>query len=184
MTVALPLFEAMVPAQTPLRQSPASPRTRLVCIEMVHGSAGATGEGTAKHYWSTATVEPLAPLREYIAIISGTDSRQADAFVPSEGGADHFRSSAVFLTATHPKQTPGPDVFNGTSIDQIYAQRFCRDTPLPSIQLGLPHRSASDDCQSPGGLREALPRGPPTQRQHPRCDHTPDDASQKPAWPR
>src|SRR6266478_6470671 len=30
----------MVPAQTPLRQTGATPRRRLVCIEMVHGAAG------------------------------------------------------------------------------------------------------------------------------------------------
>jgi len=30
----------MVPAQTPLRQMGAAPRSRLVCIEMVHGAAG------------------------------------------------------------------------------------------------------------------------------------------------
>jgi hypothetical protein len=42
--------------------------------------------------------------------VSGTDARQAEAFAPTEVGADHFRSSAVFLTATHPKQTGGPDL--------------------------------------------------------------------------
>jgi hypothetical protein len=31
--------------------------------------------------------------------------------------------------------TEGADIFNGPSIDQIYAQRFGQDTPLPSVQL-------------------------------------------------
>ena len=39
-TLALPLLDSMVPAQTPLRQTGAAPRSRLVCIEMVHGAAG------------------------------------------------------------------------------------------------------------------------------------------------
>jgi hypothetical protein len=155
-TLALPLLDSMVPAQTPLRKTAASPPSRLACIEMVHGSAGATDEGAGQHYWSPVregadfdfsySLEPLAPFREYITIVSGTDSRQADAFVPSEGGADHFRSSAVFLTATHPKQTAGPDVFNGTSIDQIYAQRFGQDTALPSIQLCIENIGLSGSC--------------------------------------
>ena len=42
---------------------------------------------------------------------------------------------AVFLTAAHPKMTEGSDILPGTSIDQIYAQKFGQDTPLPSIQL-------------------------------------------------
>lgn len=155
-SLALPLLDSMIPAQTPLRQTAASPRTRLACIEMVHGAAGSTDEGDRKHYWSpwreganfdfSYSLDPLAPFREYITIVSGTDSRQAEATAPSEGGADHFRSSAVFLTAAHPKQTPGSDVFNGISIDQLYAQRFGQDTPLPSIQLCIENIALSGSC--------------------------------------
>jgi hypothetical protein len=71
----------------------------------------------------------------YITVVSGTDAHPAEPAAPCEDGADHFRSSAVFLTAAHAKQTSGPDVLNGTSIDQIYAQRFGKDTRLPSVQL-------------------------------------------------
>src|SRR5258708_28913264 len=144
-TLALPLLDSMLPAQTPLRKTAASPRSRLACIEMVHGAAGSTDEGVSKHYWSPAkdgadfafsySLEPLAPFREYLTIVSGTDARAAEAVLPSEGGADHFRSSAVYLTTAHAKQTAGSDIFNGVSIDQLYAQRAGRDTPLPSVQL-------------------------------------------------
>ena len=146
----------MVPAQTPLRKTAASRPPRLACIEMVHGAAGSTDEGASRHYWSPAkdgadfefsySLEPLAPFREYITIVSGTDARQAEALAPSEGGADHFRSSAVFLTAAHAKQTAGPDISNGTSIDQLYAQRFGRDTALPSIQLCIENIALSGSC--------------------------------------
>ncbi|MGC9950794.1 MAG: DUF1552 domain-containing protein [Bryobacteraceae bacterium] len=155
-TVALPLLEAMVPAQTPLRKTAASPRTRLACIEMVHGAAGSTEEGARKHYWSpekdgadfdwSYTLEPLAPFREYITVVSGTDAHPAEPAAPCEDGADHFRSSAVFLTAAHAKQTSGPDVLNGTSIDQIYAQRFGKDTRLPSVQLCIENIGLNGSC--------------------------------------
>jgi hypothetical protein len=52
--VPLPFLDSMVPAQTPIRKSAASPRSRLVCIEMVHGAAGSTIEGARQHYWSPA----------------------------------------------------------------------------------------------------------------------------------
>jgi len=155
-TLGLPLLDAMVPAQTPLRKTAASPRTRLACLEMVHGAAGSTEEGARQHYWSPAqdgadfdwsySLEPLAPLREYITVVSGTDAQPAEPSAPCEDGADHFRSSAVFLTAAHAKQTAGPDVLNGTSIDQIYAQRFGRDTRLPSIQLGIENIGLGGSC--------------------------------------
>jgi hypothetical protein len=155
-SLALPLLDAMVPAQTPLRRTAATPQSRLACIEMVHGAAGSTDEGARKHYWSpekagadfdfSYSLQPLAPFREYVTIVSGTDARQAEALVPSEGGADHFRSSAVFLTAAHPKQTTGPDIFNGISIDQLYAQKFAQGVRLPSIQLCIENFSLSGSC--------------------------------------
>jgi hypothetical protein len=155
-TIALPLLDAMLPAQTPLRMTAASPRSRLACIEMVHGAAGSTDEGARQHYWSpekdgadfdwSYSLEPLAPFREYITVVSGTDARPAEPCSPFEDGADHFRSSAVFLTAAHPKQTSGPDVLNGTSIDQLYAQRFGHDTRLPSFQLCIENIGLSGSC--------------------------------------
>jgi hypothetical protein len=154
-TVALPFLDAMAPAQTPLRKTAAAPRSRLACIEMVHGAAGSTPEGLSKNYWSpkqtgadfefSHALEPLAPFREYITVVSGTDARTAEAHAPTEGGADHFRSSAVFLTAAHAKQTAGPDISNGISIDQMYAQRF-DDTRVPSIQLCIENFGLSGSC--------------------------------------
>ena len=155
-TLGLPLLDSMVPAQTPLHKTVAATKTRLACIEMVHGSAGATGEGTNRHYWSPAkegsefewtnSLEPLKDFRDYITIVSDTDLHPATAWSAAEEGADHFRSSAVYLTAAHPKMTEGSDYFVGTSIDQLYAQRFGQDTPLPSIQLCMEMVDASGAC--------------------------------------
>src|SRR5580704_18821915 len=144
-TVALPFLDAMVPAQTPLNQTAAAPKTRLCAIEMVHGAAGSTVDGRSKHYWSpstegadfefTPTLSSLEPYREYVTVVSDTDLNNARALTAKEEGADHTRSSAVFLTAAQPKMTDGADVLCGPSIDQIYAQRFGQDNPLPSLQL-------------------------------------------------
>src|SRR5271169_3160331 len=118
-SLALPLLDSMVPAQTPLRKTAASPRSRLCCIEMVHGAAGSTVDGSNKHYWSpekegadfefSQTLEPLKPFRDYITIISDTDLHPAGAYADKEEGGDHFRSTSVFLTAAHPKMTEGSD---------------------------------------------------------------------------
>jgi hypothetical protein len=145
--LALPLLDSMLPAQTPLRKTAAAPRTRFAAIEIVHGAAGSTIDGNAKHYWSpsgdgadfefTPTLQSLEPYRDYLTIVSGTDLNNASALSPREEGADHTRSSAVFLTAAHPKMTKGSDIYLGASIDQIYAQKAGQDTPLPSIQLAI-----------------------------------------------
>jgi hypothetical protein len=150
--LALPFLDAMAPAQTRAVKA----RTRLACIEQVHGAAGSTLDGSNKHYWSpekegadfefTDTLKPFEPLREYVTIVSDTDLLPAGAAAPAEEGADHFRSSSVFLTAVHPKMTEGADIHCGTSIDQMYAQQFGQDTPLPSLQLCIESVDGSGAC--------------------------------------
>jgi hypothetical protein len=156
-TMALPLLEAMVPARTLLAKTAAAKKIRLSCIEMVHGSAGATQIGLQKHLWSpaevghdfdlsTSSLSPLQPYRDYLTIVSNTDVRNAEAFTPPEIGGDHFRSSAVFLTQMHPHQTQGSDVKVGTSLDQFYAQRFGQETPIPSMQLCIENVDQAGGC--------------------------------------
>jgi len=154
--IALPFLDSMAPAATPPADTAAY--SKLACIEMVHGAAGSTDEGVRRHYWSPAkqgadfewsySLQPLAPLRDYITIVSGTRARGADSTSPSEGGADHFRSSAVFLTGAHPKQITGPGVANGISIDQIFAQHIAQRnaTRVPSLQLCAENIGLSGSC--------------------------------------
>ena len=52
----------------------------------------------------------------------------------------------MFLTQAHPKQTQGSDVHVGTSLDQLYAQRFGQDTPIPSMQLCIENVDQAGGC--------------------------------------
>jgi hypothetical protein len=155
-TMALPFLDAMTSAGRASAQA-APKRVRLVCIEMVHGSAGATAIGAAKHLWSPAaagrefdltptSMAPLEPFRDYLTIISNTNVRNAEAFELPEIGGDHFRSSAVFLTQEHPYQTQGSNVRAGTSLDQYYAQRYGQETPIPSMQLCIENVDQAGGC--------------------------------------
>jgi hypothetical protein len=155
-SVALPLLDAMVPGSKAWAAQ-AKERTRLVAIEMVHGSAGSTAFGLEKHMWAPAAVgsgfdltpsslSPLEAYRDYLTIVSNTDVRNAEAFTPPEIGGDHFRSAAVFLTQSHPYQTQGSDLKAGTSLDQLYAHRFGQDTPIPSMQLCIENVDQAGGC--------------------------------------
>ena len=126
-------------------------------MEMVHGAAGSTAYGIRKNMWAPAEVgsgfdltpsslQPLEPYRKALTIVSNTDCRNAEAFLPPEIGADHFRSAAVFLTQARPKQTQGSDVFAGTSLDQIYAQKIGDQTPIPSMQLCIENVDQAGGC--------------------------------------
>jgi len=156
-TMGLPLLEAMVPAGKALGATADAKRLRVVCIEMVHGAAGSAAFGIKKNLWAPAglgkdfdlsptSLKSLEPFRDYLTIVSNCDVRNAEAFTAPEIGGDHFRSSAVFLTQMHPKQTQGSDVRAGTSLDQLYAQRHGQGTPIPSMQLCIENVDQAGGC--------------------------------------
>jgi hypothetical protein len=58
-TMALPLLDAMVPASTVFAKTAAgasASKQRLVCMEMVHGSAGSTAFGVKKNLFAPVQV--------------------------------------------------------------------------------------------------------------------------------
>ncbi|MGE0863064.1 MAG: DUF1552 domain-containing protein [Vicinamibacterales bacterium] len=156
--VALPFLDAMVAAKGIGAAPTAADRTRLICIEEVHGLAGCNKWGATKHLFAPEQVgadftmvadsalSSLEPYRDYLTIVSNTDVRMAEAFTAPEIGGDHFRSSAVFLTQAHPKQTQGSDIWAGTSFDQLYAQKYGQATPLPSMQFCIENLDQAGGC--------------------------------------
>jgi hypothetical protein len=159
-TIALPLLDSMIPVHTAFAQSSAgraASRARLVCIEQVHGAAGCSEYGMTQNFWSPAvtgrkfdlgkgSLSSLEPFRKHLTIVSNTDTRMAEASQPAEVGGDHFRSSAVMYTHVRPKLTEGSDVHVGTSMDQLYVQKFWQDTPIPSMQLSIEPVDQSGGC--------------------------------------
>jgi hypothetical protein len=159
-TMALPLLDAMMPARAFFgRAAAAAPdKTRLVCIEEVHGLAGCNAWGASKHLFAPETEgsaftlvpdNPFSTLEAFhldMTIVSHTDVRMAEAMALPEIGGDHFRSSAVFLTQSHPKQTQGSDIWAGTSLDQLYAKRSGQTTPLPSMQFCVENLDQAGGC--------------------------------------
>lgn len=156
-SIALPLLDAMVPRLHASASSARQTPIRLVCIEQVHGAAGSSPYGLQQNLWSPAatgrdfdlsptSLRSLEPFRRHVTIVSNTDVPSADPTEAREIGGDHFRSSATYLTQSYPKRTDGSDVECGISLDQLYAQRFGQDTPLPSIQLCIEPVDQSGGC--------------------------------------
>ena len=146
--LSLPFLDAMVPAATALAQTAASPKPRFVGCFVPHGMAPG--------YWVPKTEGPLVgelpynwtplePFRNQSVILSGLHSRSAEP-PPGVTGADHWVASA-FLCANKPKKTAGADVYNGTTIDQIIAQKIGQDNLMPSMQLAVEDPGAnSSNC--------------------------------------
>jgi hypothetical protein len=145
----------------------------MVCIEQVHGAAGCSPFGKEHFLWNPektgsafeltgSSLAPLEPYRKYLTIVSNTDTKMAEAMAPAEVGGDHFRSSAVMYTHVHPKLTEGSDVHVGTSLDQLYVQRYGQDTPIRRCS------SRSSRSISPAAARTATRASTPTRSAGPR----------------
>jgi hypothetical protein len=130
-TIALPLLESMLPAAS--RAAEATPPSRLACIYIAHGAVmqnwTPTTEGTGFEF--TPTLQSLEPFRDQLNIIS--DMTLPFAYgTDASAGANHARSSSVWLTCAQPGTGPSP-----LSLDQVVAAYKGQDTPLPSLELSL-----------------------------------------------
>jgi hypothetical protein len=146
--LALPLLDAMIPARVALAQTAAAPKPRFVGCFVPHGMAPG--------YWVPATEgaldpkfpfnwQPLEPFRKNTVIMSGLESRSAEP-PPGATGADHW-VAAAFMCANKPRKTAGADVYAGTTIDQIIAQKIGRNNLMPSMQLAVEDPGAnSSNC--------------------------------------
>jgi len=134
-TVALPLLDSMLPAQTPLRKTAAAAKSRLSCIYVPHGATmykwTPTAEGTGFEFPEILT--PLEKLRGQVSVVSNL-AHPAAGGAGSDAGADHARSAAVFLSGIHPEKD---SIRVGPTIDQIAAERIGQETPLPSLELSI-----------------------------------------------
>src|SRR5215510_305012 len=136
--LSLPFLDAMVPAATALAQTAAAPKPRFVGCFVPHGMAPGFWVpktegplvGDLPYNWA-----PLEPFRNQTVILSGLHSRSAEP-PPGVTGADHW-VAAAFLCANKPKKTAGADVYNGTTIDQMIAQKIGQENLLPSMQFSV-----------------------------------------------
>src|SRR4029077_11591107 len=98
-TLALPLLESMTPAFAGALDSSAKPATRLSIVYVPNGrimdSWTPAAEGAA--YEMTPILEPLAPFRNQLLVLSGFSHKPAE-IRKGESTGPHARAGATFLT--------------------------------------------------------------------------------------
>ena len=144
-TVALPLLDAMVPALTALQRTPARPVRRLGVVYHPNGVIYETWlpQGTGRSFQLSPVLQPLAPFREQLLVLTGLASQQAEAL--GDGGGDHSRATGTYLTGVHVRKSDSV-VGNGISMDQIVAKSLERETQLSSLQLTADDNSLVGAC--------------------------------------
>jgi hypothetical protein len=145
-SIGLPLLGAMVPAATALAQTAAAAKPRLGFFYLPHGAIMAnTRYGEEMNRWTPERegrdfdlkpiLEPFAPHRKYLTVVSGLGNRTA------ESPAVHAIHPGTWLTCVAPPRSQTPN--GGVSIDQIAARHIGQETPLPSLELATEERGGS-----------------------------------------
>lgn len=102
-------------------------------------------EGGEKDFRFNATLAPLEPVRSKIQVLGGLEHANANG--GKDGGGDHARGNAVFLTGVHLNKS-ATDVRAGVSIDQAIAKEIGHLTRFPSLEIGTDPNRKSAGCDS------------------------------------
>ncbi|MEM8946940.1 MAG: DUF1552 domain-containing protein [Planctomycetota bacterium] len=102
--------------------------------------------GTGSDYELGKTLEPLSGLKEKFQVFTGFAHENAESL--GDGGGDHARANAAFLTGAHPFKTSGANFRNGVSVDQVAAQHIGDQTRLRSLQLGCESGRTQGNCDT------------------------------------
>src|SRR5688572_4626455 len=97
-------------------------------------------ETTGPDFKLSKSLEPLADVRDNILVLSNLWNEG------SKSGDGHYVKESAILTCATIKKTPGADLANGISVDQLAAQRVGRQTPLPSLELGVTPTASGIDA--------------------------------------
>jgi hypothetical protein len=125
-TLALPFLDAMLP---PLRAA----------VKPVHRfQAFYTPNGMAMEYWTpkgegtvlelSPILEPLAPFREQMLVLSG---------IKSSWNYIHAGASGSFLTGTPRGGKSEIEIIADVSIDQLLGRHFAQETQLASLEMSM-----------------------------------------------
>jgi len=145
-SIALPLLEAMAPVSVqaatgygrkkePLYGRKKEP-LRMAFVYAPNGihMTNWTPQEEGRGYKLPPTLEPLRELQNDFSILSGLAQHHANA--NGDGGGDHARAMATFLTGAQARKTNGVDIKAGVSVDQIAAAVAGRRTRFASLEIG------------------------------------------------
>jgi hypothetical protein len=148
-TLALPVLDAMVPALARAQTAAKAP-TRLSTVYLPNGimmeqwTPDTEGTGFALK----PILQPLAPFRDKMTIISGLSHNAGGRAQQGENTGDHARAGASYLSGVHPKKTEGADTAAGVSIDQIAAKQIGTQNQLASLELCVDSPELLGQCEA------------------------------------
>ena len=152
-SISLPWLEVMGPI-TSWANAPASGLAqqtvpnRMAFLYVPNGKImeNWTPTQTGANYELTEILKPLENVKDKMLVLSGLTADKARA--NGDGGGDHARAMAAFLTGAQPRKTDGADIHAGVSVDQAAASHIGNQTRLPSLELGIDPGRRAGNCDS------------------------------------
>src|SRR5947207_4169325 len=138
-TMALPFLEAMLPA-FPLRGlAGAKPVHRFQAFYVPNGMAMEywTPKGSGNAFELSPILEPLAPYRNQMIVLSG---------IKATWNYIHAGASGSFLTGTTRGGRNEVEIVADVSMDQLLARQFARDTQVASLELAMDAPANAGAC--------------------------------------
>jgi hypothetical protein len=150
--IALPVLEAMIPPVRVLGETagaatpPALPK-RMAFVYVPNGINMAcwTPKGAGTDYELSPTLQPLAAHKADMTVISGLTHQKA--FGNGDGGGDHARGTATYLTGCQAKKSAS-DIHIGVSVDQVAANAVGDQTRFASLELSCDRGQEAGSCDS------------------------------------
>jgi len=134
-SLALPLLDAMLPAQT---RAP-KPVRRFQTFYVPNGMAMEywTPKGEGRQFELSPILEPLAPFREQMLVLSG---------IQSNWNYIHAGASGSFLTGTVRGGRNEVEIVADVSMDQLLARHFAKQTQVASLELAMDAPANAGAC--------------------------------------
>ncbi len=147
-TMALPALEAMGPLRAFSASKAPSAPLRMGFVYLPNGVIMNQWipKQSGSKFELPATLKPLDPFKSRLQVLSGLDHDKANP--NGDGGGDHARANATFLTGCQAKKTDGADIRIGVSVDQVAAAKQAGKTRLDSLQLGCDVGRKAGRCDS------------------------------------
>ncbi len=149
--MSLPWLEAMGPLRAwaePTRTGDRQTPNRMAFIYVPNGKnmVDWTPQQEGANFDLPSILEPLAAVQDKLLVLTGLTADKARA--NGDGGGDHARALAAFLTGSQPRKTDGTDIRAGISVDQVAAQRIGGQTRLASLEIGCEQGAMAGNCDS------------------------------------
>src|SRR5688572_11186446 len=151
-TLALPFLDAMTPAMALASQRARKPAHRFLAFYVPNGMAmeywsprypsaaaapGTPPKGDGRAFELSPILEPLAPFRNQMLVLSGIHANWV---------AIHAGASGAFLTGTPRGGKTEIEIFADTSMDQLLARHHAGETQIGSLEMAMDPPANAGAC--------------------------------------